>query len=352
MSLVTVRASEVAPEAIDWLYEDRIEFKGLALFCGPPDVGKGAVTIDLVARATTGTDWPDRKNPHLPMDVAMLVSEDGLATTLVPRLMVAGADLNRVHFAKQTIVTFKDKKQTRKIALDSDLSAVEIMLREHPAIRIIVIDPLGSYLGKLKKNSDDHVRPLLDSLKELAERTGIAIISVSHFNKNFLQSAIDRTSGAGAIAQVPRAAWSFVRDDDDDTGESRLMLSVKLNNVKESKKSGLRYRLNEELLSIAGKPVGMPKVEWLGASSRKIDNVLQAAADPERRKLPECISWLERYLESGAKMSRDVYAQKFSEATVRRAAANLGVESFKTRVGWMMRLPEEQDAQGARGETA
>ncbi len=43
------------------------------------------------------------------------------------------------------------------------------MLREHPAIRIIVIDPLGSYLGKLKKNSDDHVRPLLDNLKELAE---------------------------------------------------------------------------------------------------------------------------------------------------------------------------------------
>ena len=69
---------------------------------------------------------------------------------------------------------------------------------------------------------------------------------------------------------------------------------------------------------------------------RKIDNVLQAAADPERRKLPECISWLERYLESGAKMSRDVYAQKFSEATVRRAAAKLGVESFKTREGWMI----------------
>ncbi len=47
------------------------------------------------------------------------------------------------------------------------------------------------------------------------------------------------------------------------------MLSVKLNKVKESNKSGLRYRLNEELLAIAGKPVGMPKVEWLGVSSEK-----------------------------------------------------------------------------------
>jgi RecA-family ATPase len=233
-TIVRVRASDVFPVALEWLYEDRILFKKFNLFCGPPDVGKDTVTCDLVARATTGTEWPDRPNPHPPIDVVMLVSEDGVEDTVVPRLMVAGADRNRVHFARQTEIKQGARSHLRRIALQEDIAAIKRMLSETGA-RWVVISPLGSYLGHLKKNSDDHVRPLLDSVTELAEETGIAVTAISHFNKNVLQTAIDRTGGAGAIAQVPRAAWSFVKDPDDKTGRSRLMLAVKLNHVREEK---------------------------------------------------------------------------------------------------------------------
>jgi AAA domain len=341
-SIVTVRASDVRPKPLEWMYPDRFLFRKVNLICGPPDVGKDSVVIDLIARATTGTDWPDRKNSHEAFDVILFASEDGLDDTVVPRLMVAGADLGRVHFAKQTEIERNAKKAVRSIALDQDIAAIKKMLAAIPA-RLLVISPLGSYLGSIKKNSDDHVRPLLDALTQLAEETGVAILVISHFNKNVLQSAIDRTGGAGAIGQVPRCAWSFVKDLDDETGESRLMLSVKLNAVREDRKTGLRYRFTEELLSIGGKLVGYPRIQWLGASTRKIDDVLHATVDTEGGKLSACMTWLKEFLADGPQRAIRVYeagdARGFSPATVKRARSRAHIRSEQRGDGWWNELP-------------
>jgi hypothetical protein len=339
--ILHVSATDVTPVALDWMYPDRILFRKINLFCGPPDMGKDCVATDLVTRATRGFDWPDRKNSHQPFDVVMLVSEDGLDDTVVPRLTVAGADLARVHFAKQTEIKHGAKICTRRIALDRDLAAIKKMLVEIPA-RLLVISPLGSYLGALKKNSDDHVRPMFDNLTGVAEETGAAVVAISHFNKNILQTAIDRTGGAGAIAQVPRCAWSFVKDSEDETGESRLMLSVKLNAVKEERKAGLRYKFVEEFLSIDGQLVGYPKIEWLGPASQRIDDVLRAAVDPEGGKLAACVEWLRLLLAGGERRAREVFEEGekrgFGEKTVRRANARVGVFCHQERDGWWWKL--------------
>jgi putative DNA primase/helicase len=57
-----VMASSVQQETLCWLWPDRIPLGKLSVFCGVPDVGKSTIAIDVVARATTGRDWPDCKN--------------------------------------------------------------------------------------------------------------------------------------------------------------------------------------------------------------------------------------------------------------------------------------------------
>jgi len=349
-SIVLVRASSVTPKRLEWLYQDRIVLGNMTLICGPPDVGKDAVMVDLISRGTIGRRWPDRENPNPPFDVVMLVSEEGIEDTVVPRLMVAGTDLHRVHFAMQTRISQDAKTSVRRIALDQDLEAIRKMLttlrdNKTPA-KLLVISPFGSYLGKLKKNSDDDIRPLMDNLRELAAECEIAIVCISHFNKNILAAAIDRTGGAGAIAQAPRCGWAFVKDDEDETGESRLMLMIKGNNVKESAKAGLRYRFVEEVLTIDGKSAGYPRVEWLGPSSRKIDDVLHSAIDKEDTKVGACVKWLEGKLANGAsEASKELYraAEKLGWAypTVRRAAERLNVDHVRMNGSgpWFMCLP-------------
>jgi len=338
--ITLVPADSVTPRAMEWLYPDRIMLKHLTLFCGPPDVGKDAISLDIIARLTTGADFPDRPNEHGALDVIVLASEENIDDTIVPRLMVAGADLTRVHFATQTVFVGKEKSIERKIALDQDLDLVRKLFRENPSAKLLFISPLSSYLGKLKKNSDDDVRPLLDNLKLLAEELGIAVLCILHFNKNLLQDSIDRIGGAGAFVKVPRAVWCFVKDDEDDTGESRFMLNVKLNNVKKSKKNGLRFRMNEAFLTIGDKEVGMPRVEWLGPASRKIDSILRDRRDPEggETKIAACMAWLRRCLEDGPKLARNIFAdaesQDFNEKLVKRAKARLRIDSSKKIDGW------------------
>ena len=52
--------------------------------------------MDVAARVTTGTAWPDG-SIGLSGDVLLLSAEDDLADTIAPRLAAAGADSDRVH---------------------------------------------------------------------------------------------------------------------------------------------------------------------------------------------------------------------------------------------------------------
>lgn len=343
----TMTADGVVPEPLAWLWLHRIPLGKLTVFVGMPDVGKSTVAIDVVARCTTGEPWPGTEEARRPQEVLMLVSEDDLTDTAVPRLMAAKADLNKVHFAMQTkiIDTKKGSQATRRIALDQDLKSLELILAEHPEIKLVIIDPLGSYLGKLKKNAEEDIRGVLTELKEMAERTKVAVISIDHFNKNVEQSALHRLSGAGALAAVPRAVWGFVKDKDDPEKLTRLMLNAKLNVVSERNKAGLKYRSVGVEFFIKNTMSNLPTINWLGESVGDLDEILHEKNDPDKTKVGKCGIWLQERLAKGAVLSTMIYTEGanagFSEKTIRRSGAQLGITHVKTTGGWRMELPKE-----------
>jgi putative DNA primase/helicase len=353
ISIQCVTASSIEPEPILWLWENRIPLGKLTVFCGPPDTGKSTVAVDIVARGTRGKEWPDCSNQGESFDALMLVSEDDLSDTVVPRLTVAGADLDRVHFAKRTVISGQAKPIERQIALDTDLEAIEKVLIANPKIKLVILDPISSYLGKLKKNGEEDIRWVLTLMKELAERTKVAVVSIDHFNKNIQQAGIHRLSGAGALAAVPRAVWAFVKDAEDEEKLTRLMLNAKLNVVSEAKKAGLKYRFKAVQLPIKDKVVDLSVIDWQGKSDSNLDDVLHKQDDPEKGKQGACADWLESRLSNGPVLSREIYAEAedkgFSKNTVRRAGARLKVASKESRDGWRMVMPKggqsEPDAQ-------
>src|SRR5262249_9860731 len=75
------KLSDVAPEAIEWLWPGRLAFGKYTLFAGDPGQGKSRLTFDCAARITTGSSWPDGGRAPLG-NVLFLIAEDGLADTV------------------------------------------------------------------------------------------------------------------------------------------------------------------------------------------------------------------------------------------------------------------------------
>ena len=51
--------SDVERAKVQWLWRDRLAAGKLTLLVGVPQVGKSQIAIDIAARISRGTRWPD-----------------------------------------------------------------------------------------------------------------------------------------------------------------------------------------------------------------------------------------------------------------------------------------------------
>ena len=68
---------------------------------GVPGLGKSQTQIHLIGCVSAGLAWPDGAKALPPANVIMLTAEDVLQDEVVPRLLAANANLDRVHILKK-----------------------------------------------------------------------------------------------------------------------------------------------------------------------------------------------------------------------------------------------------------
>ena len=139
-------ARDIAPQRVNWLWHKRIPLAKIILFAGNPDNGKSLASTSVAAITTKGRPFPGCNFAQPPADVLMLLGEDDLDDTAVPRLLAAGADMDRIHFLESVRPVGKDD---REIRLDLDIQAIEDQLQANPNIRLLIIDPISNYLGEV-----------------------------------------------------------------------------------------------------------------------------------------------------------------------------------------------------------
>jgi RecA-family ATPase len=180
-ALVSRCAAEIPPEKIEWLWLGRLARGKHTCIAGEPGTGKSQLSIAMIAAVTTAGEWPCGEG-RAPLGSAIILSaEDGPADTIVPRLLAAGADLGRVHIV--SAVCNVDGKGRRAVNLQSDLELLEQKIAGIGDVNLIVIDPVSSYLGKADSHKNAEVRSVLEPIGEMAERTRVAVLSVTHFSK-------------------------------------------------------------------------------------------------------------------------------------------------------------------------
>src|SRR5262245_10872058 len=218
-ALESTTASEFSMRAIRWFWPGRFALGKLGLIGGLPDKGKGLISADIIARCTTAAEWPCNEGQAPRGDVILFAAEDDIEDTVIPRLVAAGADLDRVHIVG---MTKNPDGKTRMFNLATDLELLKQKIETLGNVVLVIVDPVSAYLGvgKLNNSSTTDVRGMLAPLTRLAEERKIAIIGIMQFNKKAdVTNAMLRI--ADSLDYVTAARHVYVVMDEPDSQQAR-----------------------------------------------------------------------------------------------------------------------------------
>ena len=188
-----IRMSDVELTPVEWLWKPYLPFGKLSVLQGNPGEGKTYFAMHLAAACTNGKLLPNMERME-PFNVIYQTAEDGLGDTVKPRLIEAGADLDRVLVIDDSDVqlTLSDER-------------IEKAIIENNA-RLVIIDPIQAYLGAdVDMNRANEVRPIFMRLGQVAQRTGCAILLIGHLNKAAGMQSLQRGLGSIDIAAAVRS---------------------------------------------------------------------------------------------------------------------------------------------------
>ena len=192
-SVKIIRMSDAELTPVEWLWKPYLPFGKLSVLQGNPGEGKTYFAMHLAAACTNGKLLPNMERME-PFNVIYQTAEDGLGDTVKPRLIEAGADLDRVLVIDDSEVqlTLSDER-------------IEKAIIENNA-RLVIIDPIQAYLGAdVDMNRANEVRPIFMRLGQVAQRTGCAILLIGHLNKAAGMQSLQRGLGSIDIAAAVRS---------------------------------------------------------------------------------------------------------------------------------------------------
>jgi putative DNA primase/helicase len=361
-------AADYPAEPIEWLWAGRIPIGKVTLLVGDPGNGKSLVALDIAARVSRGTPWPDEQksraesqesrartsgsplstlDSRLPGSVLILSAEDDLRDTIRPRLDAAGADPSRV-FILPSIADLRHDLKKLRAALDRT-----------PDCRLIVIDPVNAYVGPGDSHFHTIVRRVFQPLAKLAAEKGLAVLAVSHLRKHD-GAAIQRAAGSMGFVAAARAVWTVCQDH---TQPGRhLLLPLKNNFVADMR--GLAYTikstptvpLKEGRYEGSSAPAISWQTEAVTVKAAEALTPVRKPRGPEAAELKLAMNWLRQELADGPKSAflistEGVFCGGFNERTLRRALAELGGETRKQPYHgeWEWSLPEHLTSNEASG---
>jgi hypothetical protein len=340
--LPLVSFADLTEKPLTWFWPLRIPAGMLSFIVGDPDQGKSALTVDLAARKSTGTAFPDGA-PCPQGKVIIMSEEDDYERTIKPRLRVAGADQTNV----STIPL-----ENQDFCLETDLPRLEATLKANPAISLIILDPLLVFIGGTDTHNEKEVRKILSALWRVCAETGVTIIGILHFRKA-TGSAIDRVAGSRGFSAAPRSIWGCGPHPEDDDPHRHIFVKIKGNLGRPVE--GLVYRT----VGIGSTPeTEIVKVEWeTGAANFRPNDVFGGGtipSIPDNSPRAEIEQWLRGILSAGplpAKTVGDLAdGARYRWKTVLRASVDLGVrkekKGFQGASLWSLPAPK-QDSKGS-----
>lgn len=314
-------------QRVRWVMEDWIPAGSLVLLAGREGLGKSTIAAALCAQITRGT--LDGELRGVPRNVLYVHTEDSREFTVAPRLLAAGADMDRVLFVDvQTETT-----DTGTLILPLDTFALEEVIAQHD-IAFVVLDAATSSMSTDLSGKDDRaVRQYLEPLSQLAGRRGCVVFGLCHFGKRDGADTGKLILGSIAWSQVARSVLSVARDED--TG--RLIVT--------NTKGNLAPRIRSMEAEIVSTPVDtddgpteVGALRWLGETSRDARELL-GERDGDADERDEITAVIRDYLTEcgGSAPAADVLkvarAAGLNENVVKKSRKKAGIRTERRGFG-------------------
>jgi hypothetical protein len=279
-----VPARLIKPTSPKWYWRHRIVQDDLNILAGTQGLGKSQVATAIAAEATQRGE-----------SVIILSAEDSPETTIVPRLISAGAVLSSpeqgdlVHIWRQGAEwSLEDFKKLQEYVFSVEAS-------------LVIIDPVAAYVtAKTDTYKDAHVRNLLAPLRAIAADQECTNLAVMHLKKGLESEAVNSVGGSVAWTAAPRSVLMVRRLEEDKT--ARVLYHAKCNVGPE------QPALLFEIVPVDFGELGSwasSTVSW-GAEDASLDLSASFAVEVEDRRrskpspaLDEAIRWLKDRLGDG-----------------------------------------------------
>ena len=290
-SIVFTAASSIIVRPVRWIWDARMAAGTLVLLGGREGIGKSTVAYQVAADVTRGA--LDGVFYGVPKSVVVAATEDSWEHTIVPRLMAAGADLDRVY--RVGVVT--SAGYAGSLSLPNDLHELETKIGQVDAA-MVLLDPLMSRLdAKLDSHKDAEVRLALEPLVALADRCHVAVVGLIHVNKSSTTDPLSMLMASRAFAAVARSVL-FVTVDPDD--ERTRILGLAKNNLGRTDLPSRTFNIDGVKVADTDEgPVWTARLTWKGEDTRSIEEVLRSVSESGdvRSATAEAAAWLTDYLE-------------------------------------------------------
>lgn len=317
------RLDEVEAQPIPWLYPDHLALGKLHCLYGSGGVGKTTVAIDWMATVTSGGLWPDGSAVAAVGSAAIMTGEDGVEDTILPRVLAAGGERNRITVIDPYLEESDGSTQFFNLLDPSAIAALKEKLEGIPDLKILVVDPITAFMGRAGSHAINAVRKALHPLSKMADDLSIAVIFVHHVNKMVGQNAVHRASGSTAFIDVVRIAMIAYEYEDD-------LKRCRVETVK-SNLSPMPPAIDYILEEVP--EVGAAKIVWLG----KAKDSTPAVAKSQRIGQTPAEQYLLAALSEGPRTTVALKAEAITRGITRKqlrtARENLGVISYAQGFG-------------------
>ena len=317
--LKMIKMSDIEAQEIEWLWYPYIAYGKLAIVQGDPGDGKTTLILNLAAKLTKGEGLDENMKVMEPMNVIYQTAEDGLADTVKPRLLQAGADCEKVLVI--------DESEKSLSMLDERIE--EALIKT--GARVLILDPIQAYLGSgTDMNRANEVRNMTKRLAALAEKYKCAIILIGHMNKAAGNKAAYRGMGSIDFYAVARSVLLVGRVE----GEPNIRAMVQIKNNLAEFGHAKAFRLSEE------------GFRWMGDYEITADEVLGGYA-PKINKLEQAKDLLRELSKELEKVeSNSIYdmakEQNISKRTLENAKREMGIRAKKENGSWYWPLDREK----------
>jgi putative DNA primase/helicase len=314
--------TEVEAKDVEWLWENHIPLGEITLLIGDPGIGKSYFSYFLSAQVSKGGCWPDNLSKSIKTGKVLILSTDEDPNYAIrPRADAAGADTDKIFVLEGS----RDEQGRIKILnLTKDIHRLEKILEKDKGYRLVMIDPLSDYFGRIDSHKYSDVRWAMAPINALARKYHVAIVGIMHCNKNTSLQVLYRIMGSMGFPSVARSIWLVAKDREDEENKRRYFSPLKNNLAPEQ--ATLAFQL-ENLGKVAKVVFESEPVEQdFDVEDMLVPQERTSETKRARRFLLETLKHGAMLAAEVKKAARD---EGISWGTLRRAKDKLSVNSIK-----------------------